>query len=181
MSLERSLLGGSRTFQTDSNRWMTYTAWPPAIAKITHLYLRSDGTLSFTAPAKAERPREYISVPANPVPYRAPPIPTIYLPSPWRPGKFQISGSSIIGRCSCLHQDSSRGRPCRHWGGRELWASSCGMDLDFVVKLIDIFPERGQKSAIDHEAFANPLNGSIRRQDRVAAASTARRCDPSLG
>lgn len=94
MSLERSLLGGSRTFQTDSNRWMTYTAWPPAIAKITHLYLRSDGTLSFTAPAKAERPREYISVPANPVPYRAPPIPTIYLPSQWRP--WEISDQRFV-------------------------------------------------------------------------------------
>ena len=38
------------TFQSGSNTWRTYTAWPPAGAKRSNLYLRQDGTLSFDPP-----------------------------------------------------------------------------------------------------------------------------------
>ena len=42
------------TFQSGSNTWKTYAAWPPKEAKPTKLYLHADGTLSFTAPEKCE-------------------------------------------------------------------------------------------------------------------------------
>jgi len=60
------------TFQSGSNTWHTYPAWPPKEAKPTKLYLHTDGTLSSTAPDAASGPsyREYVSDPANPVPYR---------------------------------------------------------------------------------------------------------------
>ena len=41
----------------------------------------------------------------------------------------------------------------------KLWASSSGTDSDFIVKLIDVFPETGQKSALNSDAFSNSLNG----------------------
>ena len=39
------------TFQSGSNQWRTYASWPPAQAHKTNLYLHSDGSLSFSAPA----------------------------------------------------------------------------------------------------------------------------------
>src|SRR5208282_4407060 len=78
------------TFQTGSNTWHTYAAWPPREAKPTKLYLHADGTLSFTAPtAKSAQIvptdyREYVSDPANPVPYRPRPISPTYPGGDWR-------------------------------------------------------------------------------------------------
>ena len=40
-----------------------------------------------------------------------------------------------------------------------LFASTSGTDSDFIVKLIDVYPEAGQKSAIDAVSYANSLNG----------------------
>ena len=72
------------TFQTGSNTWHTYAAWPPKEAKPTNLYFHADGTLSFTAPAAAKAYREYVSDPANPVPYRQRPISPTYPAGDWR-------------------------------------------------------------------------------------------------
>ncbi|HEY6372111.1 MAG TPA: CocE/NonD family hydrolase, partial [Candidatus Sulfotelmatobacter sp.] len=75
------------TFQSGSNTWHTYSAWPPKEAKPTKLYLHADGTLSFTAPAAAKTGqayREYVSDPANPVPYRQRPISPTYPAGDWR-------------------------------------------------------------------------------------------------
>ena len=65
------------TFQSGANRWRSYFAWPPTEAKPTKLYLHADGTLSFDTPSPgktAKEYREYVSDPANPVPYRQRPI-----------------------------------------------------------------------------------------------------------
>ncbi len=75
------------TFQTGSNSWHKYAAWPPKEAKLTKLYLHSDGTLSFVAPENSENGepfREYVSDPANPVPYRLRPISPTYPAGDWR-------------------------------------------------------------------------------------------------
>src|SRR5256885_16464381 len=75
------------TFQTGSNAWHTYAAWPPAQAKAANFYLLTDGTLSFNAPSAAKGTkeyREYVSDPANPVPYRQRPISPTYPGGDWR-------------------------------------------------------------------------------------------------
>src|SRR5580700_9075293 len=75
------------TFQSGSNTWHTYPEWPPNTAKPTNLYFHSDGTLSFTAqePSRnAKAYREYVSDPANPVPYRQRPISPTYPAGDWR-------------------------------------------------------------------------------------------------
>ena len=58
------------TFQTGSNAWRTYAAWPPQ-ATATNLYLHADGALSFDPPPAGDSYVQYVSDPANPVPYRA--------------------------------------------------------------------------------------------------------------
>ncbi len=75
------------TFQTGSNTWHTYAVWPPTEAKATNLFLLANGTLSFSPPVASsttKQYREYVSDPANPVPYRQRPISPTYPGGDWR-------------------------------------------------------------------------------------------------
>jgi len=158
------------TFQSGSNSWHTYKAWPPAEAKATKLYLHADGTLSFTAPGAAEKGksyREYVSDPANPVPYRERPISPTYPGGDWR--TWEIADQRFVdNRPDVLTFVSS---PLDHditvTGAiaANLIASTSGSDSDFVVKLIDVYPQDAQKNAWDANAgskpgqYAQSLNG----------------------
>jgi putative CocE/NonD family hydrolase len=158
------------TFQSGSNSWHTYPAWPPKDAKPTNLYLHVDGTLSFTAPSATEGAapfREYVSDPANPVPYRQRPISPTYPAGDWR--TWEVADQRFVDhRTDVLtfvsgpldHDITITGQVAAN-----LFAATSGTDSDFVVKLIDVFPQDAQKNAWDAEAgprpgqFAQSLNG----------------------
>src|SRR5262249_49405839 len=74
------------TFQSGSNTWHTYAAWPPAEAQAVKVYLHSHGSLSIAAPSAGEKPeyREFTSDPATPVPYRQRPVSPTYPAGDWR-------------------------------------------------------------------------------------------------
>lgn len=157
-------------FQSGSNSWRTYSAWPPKEAKPTKLYLHADGRLSFDAPTRGKvehEYREYISDPANPVPYRLRPISPTYPGGDWR--TWEMADQRFVdGRPDVL---SFVSEPLDHdltvTGPLEanLFASTSGTDSDFVVKLIDVYPENEQKSSWDAEEgpkageYAKSLNG----------------------
>ncbi len=157
------------TFQSGSNTWHTYAAWPPKEAVATNLYLHADGTLSFTAPSAAEASafREYVSDPANPVPYRQRPISPTYPAGDWR--TWEVADQRFVdGRpdvltfvSAPLEKDLVVTGPL----AADLFASTSGTDSDFVVKLIDVFSQDAQKNAWEEEAgpkpgqFAQSLNG----------------------
>jgi putative CocE/NonD family hydrolase len=138
------------TFESGSNTWHTYPAWPPKEAKPTNLYFHADGTLSFTAPdiSKTEKPyREYVSDPANPVPYRQRPISPTYPNGDWR--TWEAADQRFVdNRPDVLSYTSA---PLEHdlvvTGelSAVLFASTSGTDSDFIVKLIDVFPQDAQK------------------------------------
>ncbi len=138
------------TFQTGSNRWKTYAQWPPKDAVATSLYLHADGGLSFDPPTAGEAPyRQYVSDPASPVPYRARPISPTYPGGDWR--DWEMADQRFVDhRPDVLTYVSA---PLDHdlviTGALEadLVASTSGTDSDFVVKLIDVFPEDAQPSA----------------------------------
>jgi putative CocE/NonD family hydrolase len=156
------------TFQTGSNTWHTYAAWPPAEAKPTNLYLLADGTVSFTAPSATAKPyREYVSDPASPVPYRQRPISPTYPGGDWR--TWEAADQRFVdGRPDVLTYTSA---PLDHNIGvtgeiaARLFASTSGTDSDFIVKLIDVYPDNAQKGEWDANAgpkpgeFAQSLNG----------------------
>jgi hypothetical protein len=132
-------------FQTGSNVWRTYPDWPPKNAVFTSLYLHADGTLSFEAPVPADNDahRSYVSEPANPVPYRPRPISRTYPAGDWR--RWESGDQRFVDhRPDVLSYVS---QPLDHdltvTGEVEaiLYASTSGTDSDFVVKLIDVFPE----------------------------------------
>jgi putative CocE/NonD family hydrolase len=156
------------TFQTGSNTWHTYPAWPPKQAKLTNIYLESDGTLTFTAPPdSAPAFRQYTSDPANPVPYRQRPISPTYPAGDWR--TWEAADQRFVdNRPDVLTFVSA---PLDHdlvvtgQLAAVLFASTSGTDSDFVVKLIDVYPQDAQKNAWKPEEgpkpgqYAHSLNG----------------------
>jgi uncharacterized protein len=156
------------TFQTGSNTWHTYPAWPPKEATPANLYLNADGTLSFTAPSKtAPGYREYVSDPANPVPYRQRPISPTYPAGDWRTWevadqRFVENRPDVLSFTSApLDHDVTVTGPL----SADLFASTSGTDSDFIVKVIDVYPQDAQKNAWNPDEgpkpgqYAQSLNG----------------------
>ncbi len=153
------------TFQTGSNTWHSYADWPPKNVKPTNLYLHADGTLSFeSSPAGGSHYRQYVSDPANPVPYRTRPI------SPSCPRPEWVTWEVADQRFVDHRPDVLTWESAHHWittiaitgpSSAALFASTSGTDSDFVVKLIDVYPESGQKATDDRpdSGFADSLNG----------------------
>ena len=84
----------ARMFQTGANRWESHDAWPPKNAKPRSLYLQPNGKLAFTRqPSLRRQFDEYISDPANPVPYRPRPVRPTY-PGPEWP-VWMVRGSAL--------------------------------------------------------------------------------------
>ena len=139
------------TFETGSNRWTSFEAWPPR-NNVTqrNLYLRANGQLSFDPPPTAAPPQfdSYVSDPAHPVPYRQRPIEPTYNPadqggsrwSTWllEDQRFVENRSDVLTwETEPLTQDTAiAGDIVAH-----LFASTSGTDSDWVVKLIDVYPE----------------------------------------
>lgn len=158
------------TFQSGANRWRHYDAWPPKEAKLRNLYFHADGTLSFDAPragTKREEYREYVSDPASPVPYRQRPISPTYPGGDWQ--TWEMADQRFVdGRPDVLTFTSAPLEQDLTITGEVaalLFASTSGTDSDFIVKLIDVYPENAQPNAWDAGAgpkpgeFARSLNG----------------------
>ena len=156
-------------FESGSNEWRTYTEWPPKESRATSLYLRSDGTLSFSKPTASAHAayREYVSDPANPVPYRARPISPTYPAGDWR--TWEAADQRFVDdRPDVLSYETA---PLDHdvrvagQVAADLFASTSGTDADFIVKLIDVYPENAQPNAWDADAgpapgqYARSMNG----------------------
>ena len=131
-------------FQTGSNQWKTYPAWPPKQAELRKLYARADNTASFNKPAAVAGAVSYISDPAKPVPYRAQPIEATYGTAsrwyPWqvedqrcvysRPDVISFSMEKLTENITVTGQITAH-----------LFAATSGTDADWIVKLIDVYPD----------------------------------------
>ena len=155
-------------FETGSNQWRTYSEWPVKAAVPTNLYLHADGSLSFSAPEKKEKAyREYVSDPANPVPYRQRPISPTYPAGDWR--RWEADDQRFVDhRPDVLtYVSAPLDHDLRVVGAvsAKLFASTSGTDSDFAVKLIDVYPEDAQPNAWTPDdgpepgQYAKSLNG----------------------
>ena len=157
------------TYQLGSNQWRTYSEWPPGNVKSTDLYLQCDGSLRWQAPPAGDRARyrEFISDPANPVPYRQRPISPTYPGGDWRTWevadqRFVDNRADVLTYVSAaLDRDLTITGPV----AAHLFASTSGTDADFVVKLIDVYPESTEKVPWNPDAgppagaYAGTMNG----------------------
>jgi putative CocE/NonD family hydrolase len=125
------------TFETGTNLWRTFDAWPPKTAQSKKLYLHAGGKLSFDAPQENDGAEEYLSDPSKPVPY-------VGLVTPGMTGSYMTSDQRFASKrpdvltfeTDVLEEDITVAGPV----SPELFVSTTGTDSDFVVKLIDVYP-----------------------------------------
>jgi uncharacterized protein len=133
------------TFRTGANEWIRHDAWPPKQNVVDRkLYLQKDKALSFTTPpATGESFDSYNSDPANPVPYRPRPI---KLRSGW--STWLVEDQRFLGdRPDVLSWVSEPLKEDVIVSGRivaNLFASTTGTDSDWIVKLIDVYPQQSE-------------------------------------
>jgi len=134
------------TFQTGSNTWKNYDSWPPKEAVKKNLYFQANGKMSFDKPAgKATVDYDsYVSDPAHPVPYRTRPIEETYGPgSRWytwltEDQRFVHNRPDVLSwETDSLTEDITVTGSLF----AQLFAATTGSDADWIVKLIDVYPE----------------------------------------
>lgn len=124
-------------FETGTNVWRKYPAWPPPGATPQTLYFRDAGRLTFEPPAEADASDSYVSDPAKPVPfigYTALAMPEEYMVSDQR---FAATRPDVlVYMTEPLEEDLTLAGPV----SPKLFVSTTGTDSDWVVKLIDVYP-----------------------------------------
>ena len=132
-------------YETGADRWHRYDAWPRSCAEgcpdhARDLFLLPDGRLGFERPvASGNEFDEYVSDPAKPVPYRP------------RPTQDLIWGEWLVDDqrfAACrpdvlVYETEPLEEPLRVAGEpiARLYASTSGTDSDWVVKIIDVWPD----------------------------------------
>jgi hypothetical protein len=124
-------------FETGTNAWRRLEAWPPKEAKPRTLHLDAGGKAVWTAPA-AKGAEAYVSDPRKPVPF-------------WNgidvgmPKEYMVADQRFVaGRPDVLVFDGGVLDADLTVAGPvqvHLVASTTGTDADFVVKLIDVYPD----------------------------------------
>ncbi|MBI2408716.1 MAG: CocE/NonD family hydrolase [Gemmatimonadetes bacterium] len=131
-------------FESGSNHWRTFTAWPPAEAVTKSLYVQANGVLSFDAPTTTGND-SFISDPAHPVPYRNRPIEPTYFAkgSGWpvwlaEDQRFVKDRSDVL---SWMTEPLAADLVLAGDVTARLHVSTTGSDADWIGKLIDVYPE----------------------------------------
>ena len=133
-------------FETGANRWRKFDHWPPAPphAQEKHLYLREGGKLSFETTIEGPvQFDEYVSDPARPVPFSeeiAIGMTKNYMTDDQR---FAARRPDVlVYQTPQLEEDVTLAGPIT----AELWVSTSGTDSDWIVKVIDVFPNDAKDS-----------------------------------
>ena len=128
-------------FVTGSNQWKKFNTWPPAETENKNLYLHPNGRLAFEKVGRTDSWDEYVSDPANPVPYQN----GIQAN---RTREYMIDDQRFAARrpdvktyqTDVLKEDITLTGPVL----ANLVVSTTGTDADYVVKLIDVYPENAE-------------------------------------
>jgi putative CocE/NonD family hydrolase len=138
-------LKNTASFRTGVNQWERYDVWPPKSGfHGEKLYLTKGEGLSFAAPKEGGVAGSYVADPANPVPYRNRPIqPTYGDGSKWRTWlvedqRFVSSRKDLANfETPMLDKDVTITGDVM----ADIFAATTGSDADWVVKLIDVYPD----------------------------------------
>jgi putative CocE/NonD family hydrolase len=153
-------------FETGSNQWRSYDAWPPANARDAWLYLGDSNGLSFDkSTGETGAYDEYVSDPAKPTPYTASTGMRVSRDYLIEDQRFAASRPDVlVFQTPALDDDVTLSGPL----DVELYVSSTGTDADFVVKLIDVYPDSTRNHAdtppsIRLSAFQQLVRGDVIR------------------
>ena len=170
------------TFQTGSNTWKNYDSWPPKEAVKKNLYFQANGKMSFDKPAgKATVDYDsYVSDPAHPVPYRTRPIEETYGPgSRWytwltEDQRFVHNRPDVLSwETDSLTEDITVTGSLF----AQLFAATTGSDADWIVKLIDVYPEyypkepkmAGYQFMVANDVFRGRFRKSFEKPEPITA------------
>jgi putative CocE/NonD family hydrolase len=126
-------------FLTGANEWKMLDSWPPKNTETKHFYLNQHGELSFDPPQKpSSEYDEYVSDPKKPVPY------TNEITNWYNPA-FMLEDQRFAARrpdvlvyeTDVLTDNITIAGPIT----AHLVASTSGTDCDWIVKVIDVFPD----------------------------------------
>jgi putative CocE/NonD family hydrolase len=127
------------TFETGSDVWKKYSAWPPPNAVAKMIYMQPGGGLSWTAPKERASKDEYVSDPAHPVPF-TPYVAEADVPQRYMDDDQRFAATRpdvLVYETEPLKEDVTVVGSVKP----KLKIASTGTDSDFVVKLIDVYPE----------------------------------------
>lgn len=148
-------------FETGSNNWRTFDAWPPKESQKKQLFLREGGGLEFAAPESAKAGDgfdEYVSDPAKPVPFIEAITPQMNIEYMVSDQRFAARRPDVlVYQTPELKEDLVLAGPI----DVDLWVSTTGTDADFVVKLIDVFPDSSE--AADQPDFQMMVRSEVLR------------------
>ncbi len=178
-------------YRTGGERWDRYDAWPPKNANVRSLYLLPGGKLGWQKPGKVAGKAafdEYVSDPATPVPVVGR-IDRSGMPRDYMSGdqRFASKRADVLTfQTDPLTEDVTVAGPV----APELHVSTSGTDADFVVKLIDVFPDDAPNWPGDTTGFVvagyqqlvrgEPFRGKFRRDSAKPVAFVPNKPD-SLG
>jgi uncharacterized protein len=174
-------------FETGTNTWRRLPAWPSGCAsgcslRATPLYLNAGLKLSFTAPATTENSfEEYVSDPAKPVPFSGRPSHPMGFANnvPWADwlvnDQREVSGRPDVA----VFISDELNAPVKISGQpiANLVASTSGTDSDWVVKVIDLYPDEvgaqqemgGFQLMVSADIFRGRYRESLENPKAIAA------------
>jgi len=160
-------------FQTGSNRWERYDAWPPKGIRKQRLYFRAGRHLDPGAPSDPGEADEFPSDPARPVPFFDSPrvdMPIEYMTADQR---FVAHRPDVLTyRTAPLEEDLVVAGPIRV----HLDVSTTGTDADWVVKVIDEHPEgplAGYQQLVRGEVMRGKFRNSLEHPEPFVPGQTA--------
>jgi putative CocE/NonD family hydrolase len=151
-------------FETGSNRWRKFAQWPPK-GQDKKLYFHPNGRLSLTPPTEAESFDDYVADPAKPVPfvgYTTLGMAQEYMVSDQR---FATSRPDVLTYVSeVLEEDLTLAGALKP----QLFLQSSGTDADYIVKLIDVYPndypeQGGTQQLLRGEPFRAKFRNSMEK------------------
>lgn len=127
-----------KAFASGSNEWHDFEVWPPNNTSPFSLFFRENGGLNTTKPTAAQGKDAYISDPAKPVPFTQEITPNRTREYMTEDQRFAARRPDVL-----VYQSEVLTEDVTLVGGVniDLWVQTTGTDADFVVKLIDVFPD----------------------------------------
>jgi putative CocE/NonD family hydrolase len=127
-------------FETGSNTWRTFDAWPPKTVEPKTLYLKPAGKLDFHQPDGKDDQSfdEFVSDPNKPVPYTETVTPRMTIEYMVDDQRFASRRPDVLTyQTEPFTEETVIAGPIQ----TDLWVSTTGTDADWIVKLIDVRPD----------------------------------------
>ena len=159
-------------FESGTNVWKTYDTWPPKQATARSLYLHANGKLAWTPPADTGAAFDaYVDDPAHPVPYTQEKRPTQgflwMVEDQWF---ASVRPDVLTYQTEPLTEDITIAGPIL----AKMRVATSGTDSDFIVKLIDVYPDALPEAGAGATQQGAPRDQRMRNYQMLVGAEVIR-------